>query len=493
MSITVLSVADTITGTTLLTCGAAATWRRRGTLVGPLMLLAGGAWVIGGFVAWAAFLHRGVLVHLHLSYPTGRPRRVLAIATVAVAYVTSAVEGAVRNPVLNLGVAALVTAAAVDTFVRSAGTARKAGLPALWAAFGLSLALALSGVNQLLSGSSDLPIAVGYDLVVATMVCVLLLDLLRGRWADAVIADLVTTLGTSGNAKGLRDALRRALDDPGLEVAYWYPDAGRFVDEAGYPVEVEKFDRSGVTRLEDAGELLAVVVHGARPSWDRQLLDRASAAARLAVSNARLNAALVAQVAAVDASRRRIVEAADEERGRLAAQLAEGTSLELADASRLLDGLDEAASDPLLARARRDIAAAQDELQSLARGLRPQALTDGGLVRALPPLVQFSPVPVRLTVTVDRLPPAIETAVYFCCSELLANVAKHACASSASVSITASQGLIRAVVADDGIGGADPRGSGLRGLADRVEALGGSLQVESPAGAGTVVTVAVPL
>jgi signal transduction histidine kinase len=493
MSITVLSVADTITGTALLACGTVATWRRRGTLVGPLMLLAGGVWAVGGLVAWAALLHRGVLIHLHLSYPTGRLRRVLAIATVAVAYVTSAVEAAARNPVLTVVVAALVIAAAVDTFARSAGTARKAGLPALWAALGLSFALALSGINQISSGSSDLLIAVGYDLVVAAMVCVLLLDLLRGAWADAVIADLVTTLGTSGNAQGLRDALRRALDDPGLEVAYWYPADGRFVDEAGYPVDVEKLDGSGVARLEDAGELLAVVVHGARSSRDRQLLDRASAAARLAVSNARLNAALVAQLAAVDASRRRIVEAADEERGRLAAQLAEGTSLELADASRLLDGLDEAASEPLLARARRDIAAAQDELQSLARGLRPQALTDGGLVRALPPVVQLSPLPVQLTVTVDRLPLAIETAVYFCCSESLANVAKHASASSASVSVTVSQGLVRAVVVDNGIGGADPRGSGLRGLADRVEALGGSLQVESPAGAGTVVTVMIPL
>src|SRR5262249_24531753 len=130
----------------------------------------------------------------------------------------------------------------------------------------------------------------------------------------------------------------------------------------------------------------------------------------------------------------------------------------------------------------------------LAQGLHPRALTEDGLARALTALCEQSPVPVELQVAGDRLPEEIEATVYFVCSEALANLAKYASASSASVRITADDRVTRVVVADDGVGGADPtRGSGLRGLRDGGDALGGTVVVESPAGKGTHVVAELPL
>jgi signal transduction histidine kinase len=150
--------------------------------------------------------------------------------------------------------------------------------------------------------------------------------------------------------------------------------------------------------------------------------------------------------------------------------------------------------DEHLERARGQLARTLDDLHELARGLHPRELADDGLDGALRALAERAPVPVELDVRVGRLPAELEATVYFVCAEGLANVVKYASASAARIEVAADGRRVTALVADDGTGGADPaRGTGLQGLADRVEALGGTLAVASPPGAGTRLTAMLPV
>ena len=147
-----------------------------------------------------------------------------------------------------------------------------------------------------------------------------------------------------------------------------------------------------------------------------------------------------------------------------------------------------------LDQARREIAASLDELRAVAHGLHPAVLSGHGLDVALQSMCASAPLPVRLNVALEgRLPEPVEVAAYYVVSESLANVAKHAGAANASVDVTRSDRAVVVEIVDDGAGGADSEhGSGLRGLADRVEALGGTLRVWSPVGGGTRLRAEIP-
>jgi len=201
------------------------------------------------------------------------------------------------------------------------------------------------------------------------------------------------------------------------------------------------------------------------------------------------------------ASRARIVAAEDAERRRLERNLHDGAQQRLVSVSLLL-GLAAATveSDPAgvretLERTSSELSLALAELRELARGLHPAVLSHKGLVAALESLAARSPLPVSITAgSSPHLPEAIEAAAYYVVAEALTNVSKYAQASAAEVDVGLRDGSLVIEVADDGIGGADPSsGSGLRGLADRVEALGGQLDVASPAGHGTVLRAEIPL
>ena len=200
------------------------------------------------------------------------------------------------------------------------------------------------------------------------------------------------------------------------------------------------------------------------------------------------------------ASRVRLVEAQDAERRRLERNLHDGAQQRLASLAlslrlardRLGDGDGEAAE--LLASAGEELGLALDELRELARGIHPAVLSERGLRPALEGAAARAPLPVELTVCDGRLPEAIEVAVYYVVLEALANVVKYAGASTATVSVARADGAVVVEVGDDGVGGADAaKGSGLSGLADRVEALGGALEVESATDGGTRVRAEIPL
>jgi signal transduction histidine kinase len=212
-----------------------------------------------------------------------------------------------------------------------------------------------------------------------------------------------------------------------------------------------------------------------------------------------LHAELRARLEELRGSRARVIEAGQSERQRLERNLHDGAqqrlvalSLELSLLEERLDGDPDATAR--LAVARDEIASSLEELREVARGLHPAVVSAHGLEVALEQLAARAAVPVTLTVRVgSRLPESLEVAAYYLVSESLANVGKYARASSASVVVTRRQSDVLVEIVDDGIGGADEsRGSGLRGLADRVEALGGKLRVWSPAGGGTRVRAEIP-
>jgi signal transduction histidine kinase len=200
-------------------------------------------------------------------------------------------------------------------------------------------------------------------------------------------------------------------------------------------------------------------------------------------------------------ARERIIAAADEERRRIQRDLHDGAQQRLVSLALILSMAESRLqSEPeraaeLIAQAREEAQQAIGELRELAGGIHPAVLSDHGLCAALEALASRAPVPVRVNGEVDeKLQPAVEAAAYFVTSEALANVAKYAQASEAFVDVGLQEGRLRLCVRDDGVGGADPeQGSGLKGLRDRLDALDGRLELRSPPGEGTTLTVEIPV
>jgi len=491
-----LTAADFVVGTVLIGCGAIAWNRRPGSRVGALMSLAGFTWFLGTVAEFALFLHRGPLVHLHLSYPTGRVRSRLAAAVVAAAYVDALVQPLATNGELTLVLSGLVALTAVHLFLGTSGPGRKAGTPALAAALAFAAVLALGAVNRLTDSPPEHAVLWIYDVVIASVVIVLTVDLLRGRWAEAVVTSLVVDLGTPADAGTLRGKLAHALGDPSLVIGYRVDGAAGFVDDTGRPVKLPG-PGSGrtITPLVDRGEQVAVLVHDESLLSDPRLVESVAAAARIAVANASLQAEAREQAAELEASRRRIVEAADAQRRRLEQELRLGAERRLEEVAFLLAGARETASpadSQAIEGLEDELVQTQAQLEDFARGVHPAALTERGLRPALDELGRRSPLAVEITGRIDGLSEGVAAALFFVCSEGLANAAKHARASRIALDLYADDEVATVVVADDGVGGATlAGGTGLRGLADRIEALGGRLRIDSPLGAGTRLTAEV--
>jgi signal transduction histidine kinase len=312
------------------------------------------------------------------------------------------------------------------------------------------------------------------------------------RRARGPIGNLVVDLGHASPGE-VRDALARAIGDPGLELALWLPDRNAWVDESGDVVKLPTRSDRAVTYV---GTHLAAIVHDPVFLDQPAMLEAVGSAARLALENERLHAELRAQLAEIRESRARIVRAGDEERRRLERDLHDGAQqrlLGIGMALQLLRPSADPESQRLLDETQEELQTALAELRELARGIHPAVLTDHGLAPALRTLGERAPVPVSVSAPDGRFPGEVETAIYFIVAEALANVAKHAHASKATVSVAQDNGLVRVEVRDDGVGGAGfGSGTGLRGLADRAGALDGKLVVESSPGGGTRVLVEIP-
>jgi signal transduction histidine kinase len=434
---------DVATGLVLVCAGVVALARGRGAL----LLVTGIAWLAGDVWDALAYAHRGPLVHLLL----GR-----SPVTVA-AYVDGLVPALAQAPWATLALSAAVLVAAP-------GRRR-------WLAAAVAGPLVLDAVH----GNASASAAWWYDLAVAA-VAVGLAATPHARRPAAVAAGLVVDLGAEPGA--LRAALSRAVGDPTLAVAYRIGDA--WVDESGLPAQLPVSDERAVRVVDD----LAVLVHDPAALRDAELARSVDAAVRLALANVRLQAEVGARVREVEQSRRRLVEAGDAERRRLRERIGAGAERELAAAGEALTHRPELQAELELARA---------DLGRFAQGIHPQALVAGGLDGALRELAGQSALDISLDVPLDRFGRPQETAAYFVCAEGLANVAKYASGAAVRIAVCAGPGSLRVRVDDDGPGGADPAlGSGLRGLADRVEALGGRLDVESPPGAGTHLVAELP-
>lgn len=340
-----------------------------------------------------------------------------------------------------------------------------------------------------------------FSLAASALPFAFLVGLARAQQMRVTITRAVGALGRSHVAGGVRDALARELHDPTLDIAYYLPTEERWVNGAGDPV-VFPCPRGRCTTIvsDSNGSPIAALMHDEALGSDPALVHAAGSAAALALENERLHAKLRARLDELRQSRARIVEAGDEARRQIERNLHDGTQARLSSVAMAL-GLAESRfdADPEEARrivgeARAGLAEALRELRELSQGVHPGVLTERGLAVALKELTYRSPVPIDLRVGVaERLPEPVEAGAYYVVAEALANASKHADASRIEVDVARENGTLSVRVVDDGIGGAAlSNGSGLRGLIDRVSALGGEMRVASPVGEGTAVEVELP-
>lgn len=520
---------DVFVGISAAVAGIVALDRRPGNPIGWLLFAIAVAWhanpyvmleipVVTVLATFVAACHVPIVGHLVLAYPTGRLQagfdRVLVIIFYSTTLVITLAELVVADPRANDAIGTvggwLTTVEVLAFFValgrrfaRSSGVERHHLLP-LW------VGAVLLGVIEVLGTTGD-PYAGGFLFLIWQIRSVLLIlvplvflyGLLTDRTAKTAIGDLVLRLEGDIPTGQLGPILAEALGDPALRIAYAATTGDGWVTAEGLPTD----DPSGqedrhhrVTVIERDHRPYAALIHDS--ALNPTLVSGVASAAALAIENEWLHAELKAQLEEVRASRVRIVAAGDAERRRVERDLHDGAQqrlLALGLALRLArrqvaDGTSPAAGDAM-ERAEAELRLAIDELRELAGGIHPAILTDDGLGAAVRSLAARSTVPVLVTVDLrNRLPPTIEATAYFVISEALANVAKHAGARQVVVSATVHGAMLRVDVSDDGAGGADPsRGSGLRGLRDRVAAVDGDLQVTSPAGQGTTVTISVPV
>ena len=318
--------------------------------------------------------------------------------------------------------------------------------------------------------------------------------------ADSRVRALLLEVPEQPTAEQIQAALRRALGDPTLLFFAWDPAAGTYLDaHANEPPAATNGTRRVTTYVGYDDRPLAALVHDAAVLDAPDVLEAVVGAARLGLAKDRLQKELEAKIEELKASRSRLVEAGHAERRRLERDLHDGAQqrlVSLALALRLAEtrlGSDTAAAGELLSRAQEELKLALDELRELARGIHPAVLTEQGVVAALEGVASRAAVPVEISVELEgRLPERVEVAAYYVACEALTNAVKHSHAALVRVAIRRRDGSAVVEVRDDGSGGADADGSGLRGLADRVEALGGRLEVTSRSGAGTSVCAVIP-
>ena len=522
-----------VVGFTFTCCGLVA-WRRRpDSGVGPLMTASGFllyAWPVLGQIPsaegkavagiledlWGITLVALLLTHHSAGRLTNTPDRLLLAPFVLLFPIElaahlfleregnfllmfpdhSEVAGVLQDLArVVTAVACLAVAVAIGARWRSASRPqRRAMLPSL---AGIVCLLLFAAVNWM---TDPAPVLVWAAITsLAIVPAAFLAGLLRSRLARAGLAQLIRDLDTKRGPE-LQAALARALGDPGLLVAYPVPGEGAYLDSNGSAIQLPAADTgTSVAPIEHHGRLVAVLVYDASLDDDPDLVEAVRSAATIAVENVRMQQETQARLAELRDSRSRIVAAGDAERRRIERNLHDGAQQRLATLALQLSMIqrqirdDPGGAELMVSTATDELTQSLKELRELARGIHPSVL-DQGLRPALESLANRSAVPTTVVMETDEpLPSPVAFAAYFVTSEALANVAKHAFASSVIVRVTTTAESVILQVTDDGVGGADEGGgSGLKGLVDRVEALEGHLMVKSEPGSGTTLTAELP-
>ncbi|GIE47411.1 hypothetical protein Ani05nite_09450 [Amorphoplanes nipponensis] len=546
---------DLTVGWSFAGAGLIAWWRRPANGTGRLMVLEGITWFLGNFQAggpallvglsaWFEALNLAVLAHLVLAFPEGRltdrSSRLVARAGYglvlaggllrAITYDPRADAGATYLTCPDCGVNALLVAPAarlfttVDLTYRALGGAlavacavlvvrrwragtqprRRALLPAVLSLFFVVVFVVWDIVLRLLfpARAATVPgaLLIASDLGQAAVPVAFLVGLLRLRLRRAAVGHLVLEIGPDPSLARLRDALARVLDDPSVQLGLWRPELARYVEPDGGPLPLTPAPGRSVTPVAHRGQRSAVLVHDPALDDDEALLPAVSAALRLMLDNAWLHSEVTERLAEARAASSRLVQAADSERRRLERDLHDGAQVRLLTALMALQRVDvrlRQSDDTMLrdtvAEAGRELRQALTELRELAHGIHPGVLARDGLGPAVVAVAERSALPVVVAVEAVRCPPVIEATAYYTICEALANATKHARARAVTITVRHDAGVLVVEVADDGVGGADlSRGTGLRGLTDRLAAVGGALGVVSPAGAGTRIRAELP-
>jgi len=535
-----------VVGASLLGCGLASWQSRPENRIGPIMVFTSFAWfavqLTQSPTPWVYTIGTAVqsvwgvgLVYLLLAFPSGRLQGridrwlvgaaivlTLGLELLAMLYGNKAglrCPGCTDNLLqvvrdnhkaqgwLNLqrllGSVLVVTVITVlvRRWLKASAPQRRAVAPVLVAGCATLAALVWTVTFDLLGDPLNALPAHVWFLTMATVPFAVLFVFLQRRLARGMVAGLVVELGGSSASAGLREALARALGDPSLELAFWFPVEKCYVDGDGRAVMLPDDDvRRRSTFVERDGQPVAVLIHDPVLEHNAELVRSVCAAASLALENERLQAELRARLVELQASRARLVGATDAERRRIERDLHDGTQQRLVSIAMSLGLLEtklpaqDTAVQPLVRETREALALALEELRELTHGINPPLLVERGLPAALDELCRRAALPTHLDVAVERrLPDEVESAAYFMASEALTNAAKHSHGREVRVAASYEGHSLTVEVADDGIGGATPAGgSGLRGLADRVEALGGRFTVSSPPGRGTTLRAEIP-
>jgi signal transduction histidine kinase len=513
------------------TAGIIAWWQRPLSGTGGLLLVGGVAVFVSGagnlglpvLVELSEVFATAVLavtVHLLHAFPSGRLQGRLSVVTVAVAYGVTLVlqmplylvpadQPALRlaavgvQSVVGIGVM-VVTGVFLIGRLRSADPKNVRVLLPLYLYGILAVVLLPVSANVLPFFGADGVVVGGVQLVVLAGIPVaFLLGVLLGGYAQTAEADALSAwLGIAGSTRtAVGQALARSLGDDSLRVAYWSDDRRTFVDEHG--LEVAEREQVAPRRWQEVhveSRLVGAISYDSRMIADPESVGRAGRVFAIALDRERLTAALLASNEALLLSRVRIVETADRERSRIARDLHDGLQVQLVllalEAQQIANSGDAHPATASAATAlRHRIDAAAADLRGLVHAVLPSALVERGLTAAAEDLVDRLDIPATLVSDVDdhALDPATAQSAYLIVAEALTNAVKHSGARTVVVELTRAGAQLRVRVADDGRGGARlDDGSGLKGLADRVDALGGSFELVSPEGAGTELRVELP-
>lgn len=434
---------------------------------------------LGAIGSFCVLGYRAPLLQLVLEPGKRRGDRTARVAVVAT-WLTAFLPFGAASPLT----AALVVVVAAILFRRAphASTGARAALLAAGSgttALALVWTLAAAGIVH-----GPVLLVVGDSLALAAVA--IALAAAGGVWAREAERALVIELGpTRRPGLPLTARLARALADPELEVRYRVPDVG-WLNEQGREVPAPD-DARRTTRVAAPGGGEVALVHGPAAPDDAPLARAAASAAAISLEAARLDAEVRLHALQVTESRRRLLDAVDDERRALEQRLREHVLVRLRRVDRMLA---QREFEPQ----RSALWAAQSELVALGRGLYPPAVARADLGGALRELATRFELPVRVEIDGDaaRLPDSERAAVWFVCSESLTNVARHASATSVAIRLRIGGRRLELEIADDGRGGAT-LARGLRGLADRIEALGGTFALSSPPGGPTVVLAVLPV